>query len=207
VEVLQDAWREVWHDLGVPAPDDALRDALILRYGEPHRHYHTLQHLEECLALLRGARAAAAHPGEVALALWFHDAVYDPLSGSNEAESAAWARRAALSAGLAPDAAARIHALVLATRHDAPPASGDAALVADIDLAILGADAARFDEYERQVRAEYAPVPDALFRNGRRRILERILARERIFTTPAFHARYEARARGNIERSLAAVRA
>jgi predicted metal-dependent HD superfamily phosphohydrolase len=45
--------------------------------------------------------------------------------------------------------------LILATRHDVSPPAGDAALLVDVDLAILGSPVERFDEYEHQVRQEY----------------------------------------------------
>ena len=89
-------WREAWSALCRPAPA-GLRVELINAWAEPHRHYHDPRHLGECLALWVRWRDGCERPGEVALALWFHDAVYDPRSGSNELNSAAWAARLALS--------------------------------------------------------------------------------------------------------------
>lgn len=66
--------------------------------------------------------------------------------------------------------------LILATRHDVSPPAGDAALLVDVDLAILGSPAERLDEYERQVRQEY--------------------------NTEHFRSRYEAAARANLTRSI-----
>jgi predicted metal-dependent HD superfamily phosphohydrolase len=43
-------WHETWSQLGLPTPGDAVLDDLLDRYREPQRHYHTLQHLEECFA-------------------------------------------------------------------------------------------------------------------------------------------------------------
>ena len=151
---------------GVAAVPSALYNELMAAYAEPHRHYHTAQHLEECFAHFDAIGSLAGHPAEVALALWFHDAIYDPKRQDNEEKSAGWARAAVLAAGAAPDAAARIHALVMATRHAAVPRGPDEEVLVDIDLSILGAAPARFDEYERQVRAEYAWVPDFLFRRS-----------------------------------------
>lgn len=203
---MHEHWRAAWTTLGVPEPAKAVYEDVVRRHQEPHRYYHTLVHLAECLALQRELALAALHPGEIAVALWYHDVVYEPLSSSNEAESAELARSATLAAGVATEAADRIHALVLATRHDAPPTDADQALIMDIDLAILGAAPERFDEYERQVRAEYAAVPEALFRKGRGEILAGFLARERIFLTPDCHARLEDAARANLRRSLEALK-
>jgi predicted metal-dependent HD superfamily phosphohydrolase len=58
----------------------------------------------------------------------------------------------------------RIVKLVLASRHDAPPHGRDAALLVDIDLAILGSPPERFERYERGVRLEYGHVPEKAYR-------------------------------------------
>lgn len=201
------AWHEAWLSAGARMLDPGLHDALIVSYQEPRRAYHTLQHLRETLALLPRWAAAAPNPPRVALALWFHDAVYDPLArGSvNERRSADWARSAAWAAGTSDETADALHSLVMATCHDAEPIGPDAQLLVDIDLGVLGADAARFDEYERQVRAEYAHVPDDAFRDGRRRILQQFLARPVIFRTPAAQHALERRARANLARSIAGL--
>ena len=73
----------------------------------------------------------------------------------------------------------------------------------DVDLAILGAAESRFDEYERQVREEYAWVPENRFQSGRRSVLESFAGRESIYRTEPFRVRFETRARENIARSLA----
>jgi predicted metal-dependent HD superfamily phosphohydrolase len=197
------AWQAAWRLLAVSAPGDDALATLLARWAEPHRKYHTAQHLRECLALFEQHAALAEHAGEVAIALWFHDAVYDTHRHDNEAASADWARQVLLDAGATNDVARRVHALVMATRHSEVPATPDARLLVDIDLAILGADAARFDEYERQIRAEYAFVPEARFREKRAEILRAFLARDAIFATPSFARRFEATARANLARALA----
>jgi predicted metal-dependent HD superfamily phosphohydrolase len=199
-------WTTTWKGLGVKAPGDGLYAELLARYSAPERHYHTLQHLDECFARFGESRQLAKQPHEIELALWFHDAVYDVRGHDNEERSAAWAEDVALRAALSVDVAKRVRDLIIATKHDAMPESNDSTLLVDIDLAILGAPAERFDEYERQVRQEYAWVPEALFRGKRREILEAFLARPRIFSTDYFHSKYEAQARANLERSIAALR-
>ena len=96
--------------------------------------------------------------------------------------------------------AQRVHDLVMATRHTAVPSGQDDRLLVDIDLSILGAERARFDEYEQQIRREYAYVPGFLFRRKRREILTGFLDRPAIYSTPHFHDRLEARARDNLRR-------
>jgi len=200
---LSTHWTSTWSDLGLAEPSRSVLDELLVRYSEAHRAYHTTQHLGECFESFASAREGAEHPGEVGLALWFHDAIYDPRSSDNEARSADWAERVAAAAGASGERLARVRDLILATRHSARPDGGDAGLTVDIDLSILGASAERFDEYEAQVRREYAFVPEAAFGPARARILEGFVARERIYTTAFFRERLEARARLNLRRSIA----
>ncbi|MDH5234480.1 MAG: N-methyl-D-aspartate receptor NMDAR2C subunit [Gemmatimonadota bacterium] len=199
-------WEGTWRALGHsadPVEIAPLLAGLLARYAEPHRAYHTLVHLEECFGHWAAVRGLADRPGEVELALWYHDAVYDTHRDDNEARSAALARAAITGARLATAVGDRVEALILATRHDGTPLAGDAALLADVDLAILAAPAERFDEYERQVHAEYAWVPQAIFRSKRRAILEAFLARAHIYASAPFRASSEASARANLARSLA----
>ena len=204
--VSGDEWRRMWEALGAQTISGGLFNQLVRAYGEPQRHYHTLQHLRECLANWEAAATLARRPEEVELALWFHAAVNDPQRRANEQRSADWARASVLAAGCEPALAERVASLVLATAsHQAPAGDADAELLLDIDLAILGASPARFAEYERQVRSEYAHVADADWRTGRARVLTGFLARPRIYATAAFHDALEQRARENIARSLAAL--
>lgn len=201
---LLSRWQALWREAGaLPAP--GLSERLLAAWSEPQRHYHTLQHLGECLAHLPALAATAHDPVAVGLALWFHDAVYDPGRADNEARSAEWARAEILAAGLPTVLADHVTDLIMATCHHATPADRDAEVVVDIDLAILGAAPARFAEYERQVRREYGHLPDEVFRLGRMAVLREFLGRERIFSTEEFFARFEAVARGNLERSLRAL--
>jgi predicted metal-dependent HD superfamily phosphohydrolase len=156
--------------------------------------------------LLDGARHLAQRPDEVEAALWLHDVVYDPHARDNEAQSARWAMDRLQAAGVPVERAQYVGDLILATRHDeASPRSNalpDAVLVADIDLAILGAKREQYDRYEVQIRQEYDWVPEDAFREGRADVLRRFLQRATIFQTALFQARYEDRARANLRRSL-----
>lgn len=197
------SWVRMWQELGATTVDAGLYERLMACWNESHRRYHTTQHLRECLQHFAEVGDQAQHPAEVELALWFHDAFYDPRREDNELLSADWARQSVQQAGLPPEVGDRVHALVMATQHDAVPADPDAQLLVDIDLAILGAEPDRFDEFDQQVRAEYTHVPDESFRVGRARILNSFLARPRLYSTPHFYAALEQRARANLRRAVA----
>lgn len=202
----REAWEKAWQGLGVAAPPKLEYDKLIAAYTEPHRAYHTRQHLEECLTRLREVRGMCSHPDEVELALWYHDAIYAPRRSDNETRSADWLVKIANQISVPVTVIGRMRELVLATRHDAIPAGIDAQILVDIDLSILGASAQRFDEYERQVRKEYRWVPLLLYRSQRARILESFVKRPRIYSTEFHFNMLESKAHENITRSLGQLR-
>lgn len=169
---------------------------LVERWSEPHRAYHTLEHLLLVLELL----AAQGAQAPTMLAAWFHDAVYDPTSTHNEADSATLAR-ASLARLDRADLADRVATLIMLTaEHTAAPDS-EAAMLLDADLAILGQPPAIYLRYVEGVRAEYAHVGDENFRTGRSAILRGMLERARLYQHPAF-AHLEQPARANIAAEL-----
>ncbi|MBW8846678.1 MAG: N-methyl-D-aspartate receptor NMDAR2C subunit [Burkholderiales bacterium] len=199
-------WQAGWQALGAH-DGEALHAELLARYAEPHRAYHTQQHLAECLALFAEVRRLAEHPAEIEVALWFHDAIYDVHRHDNETLSADWARTGLRDAGAAAKVAERVAALVLATRHSVAAATPDEQLLVDVDLAIFGAAPGRFAEYEAQIRVEYAHVPRLLFNEKRRQILAGFLARPVIYGTAALRARFEAAARRNLAMAIGDLKA
>ena len=200
--MLRDRWRHAWAALRLAVPPDSVLDDLLAQYSQPSRAYHTTQHISECLEQLALAAHLTIHPGEVELAIWFHDAAYDTRSDQNEELSAAMACEVLHQADAAAVVQTRVRSLVLATRHDTEPESGDARLMVDIDLSILGAEPSRFDEYETQVRSEYSWVPELEFRKARSRVLRSFLRRRSIYATEFFRERLEASARSNLARSI-----
>ncbi len=195
----------------VPLPlQPAQWDTLKAVYATPPRAYHHWGHIE---AVLRGYAGVAAGPGwrqprEVALALLFHDAIYEPGQRDNEARSAALARETIPrwwpAAGIDD---ARVAELIgLTARHGQltpQDVDADAALMLDCDMAILAAPPAEFDAYDQAIAEEYrGHVPAFLYRINRRRFLRGVLAQPRIFLSDWFHARCDAQARANLRRAI-----
>jgi predicted metal-dependent HD superfamily phosphohydrolase len=198
----QQRWVELWSRLGAQGSGASIFAQLAAGYAEPGRAYHTAEHIRDCLAELDLSRDLAQYPDEVEAALWFHDAVYRPGASDNEDQSAELARTA-LSMGAVPhEVADRTAALVLATRHAGVPNSPDEQLICDIDLSILGREPGIFDAFERQIRREYACVPEPMYRRERSAVLSGFLRRRSIYQTNQFRHRYEALARANLERLI-----
>jgi predicted metal-dependent HD superfamily phosphohydrolase len=197
---LNQRWRDLWVQAGLPIPHRLGAD-LIRAWQEPHRHYHTPEHLIECLRLLDEHGADF----EVEQSLWFHDAFQDPRRSDNEEASAQWAERELPACGVAPEAVVRIGAMIRATAGHAVAADAQQALLLDLDLAILGATPKRFAAYERQIRAEYAWVPEPLYRTDRRKILQKFATMVPLFRTEAFQTRFTAAAHRNLTQAIATL--
>ncbi len=199
--MLRVRWTSLWQRLGAkPVPDI---EPLLSRLSEPHRHYHNLTHVRHCLSFYdRGPR----RDDVVELALWLHDAIYDPQAHDNEERSAAWCVELGHRAHLPPDVITRAERCILATRHRYPPIADDERLTVAIDLAILGETRERFRAYDRQIRQEYAWVPLATYRLERVRVLRGFLDRPVIYPHPWFAQRLEQPARFNLRATLARTR-
>lgn len=189
-------------DLGTGrASQDALDD-LLARYREPQRRYHTVTHVAHVLRSVTEllAEVPVPDPTSVRLAAWFHDAVYQPASASNEADSAALAERTLEGCEVAPERIATVARLVLATAAHEPAAPDEAVLV-DADLGVLAAEPEGYRTYTEQVRAEYAHLDEPAWRVGRARVLRSFLERPVLFHTAPMR-RLDPRARANLSAEL-----
>jgi predicted metal-dependent HD superfamily phosphohydrolase len=201
---LDDNWARAWQGLGRPVPL-RLRLELYAAWGAKSRHYHDRRHLRECLGLLEVWKGQGERTAEVGVALWFHDAVYDPGADDNELRSAAWAARALGEARVSSEVGERVFELIMATQHTRhpPPVQGlDTGLLLDIDLAILGAPPERFQAFERDIRKEYAAVPASAYRSARRIVLQGFIEREPLYHTLQARALLEEQAHLNLQGAL-----
>ncbi len=179
---------------------DEIAADLIRRHREPHRHYHTLEHIE---SMLRQAEAHDPVPA-LLLAIWYHDAVYDPRSGTNEADSADLFRKH-FRDHISPELHIEVRDLILATDHRTTPSHDPTVhLLLDLDLSILAAPPEAYDRYAQQIRQEYIHVEEDIYRSGRKHVLQSFLDRKPLYRTEAYRQK-ESTARANLERELAGL--
>ena len=175
---------------------------LAARYGEPGRHYHTLDHIRAVLDRIDALWPDA--PPALQLAAWLHDVVYDSRAADNEERSADYARAVLPALGVPSDVIDETARLILLTRsHETDPDDRAGRTLLDADLAVLSTNAPTYDAYAAAIRREYAWVAESDYRAGRRRVLERFLVRPRIYLTIEM-AEAEPRARDNLRREIAA---
>lgn len=181
---MNDVMRREWHDpLRGWAVNPSLADRTFEEiqgyYAGPGRFYHTLDHVQSVLEIVERLGSSARNLNAVKLATWLHDVVYDSRASDNEDRSADYAER--LCEQLSIPEGRPVAVLVRTTKtHDAL-GNADAQVLIDADLAILGASEPVYLAYAEKIRQEYAWVPDADYRQGRRRVLQNFLSRPRIF--------------------------
>lgn len=195
-------------------------DVLIARHGEPHRRYHGVRHVRwvvrhvlDLARRLESRHVALDDLSAVVAAAFFHDAVYDPTRNDNERASGRLAARALADLGWPSERVASVVAMIEATAahaDDSRPDSGrgsrlDTAVLLAADLGVLASEPARYADYVRGVRDEYARVDDAGWRSGRTAVLRGLLARDRLFAPELGLTDWEQRARANITAELAAL--
>lgn len=184
---------------------------LRARYAEPQRHYHTWRHLQEMLTLMEQLDEEMMNPGAVALALFYHDAVYVPGAADNELQSAKLMKKTWCSANESRALTWCIEAerMILATKTHRLPEDGrpnhDCALLLDMDMAVLGYKHQRYVEYSRQIRLEHGEVDLSLYAEKRCAFLDSLHGSP-IFLTERFRSSFEKRAQWNITLEIQALR-
>lgn len=201
--------RRVWHRIAGRRAEAAF-DGVLARHREPHRRYHTATHV---MWVCRHVdRLAAMHPvadlSALIAAAVFHDAVYDPMSATNEADSAALADARLAELGWSVDRRSDVRRWILATAGHGAAHTGDTAtaVLCDADLAILGAPANEYLAYASGVRAEYAHVTDDAWRAGRTQVLAHFLGLPNVYATSTMRDEREHRARANLTAEVASLR-
>ncbi|WP_417451208.1 metal-dependent phosphohydrolase [Kordiimonas sp.] len=198
-ETTEEARRNRWCEaFGSFENNIMVYNDLCTRMSSEGRYYHTMDHIDELLAL---AEAANITDKWFHAAIWFHDAVYHPGAKNNEEFSARLAGKAMPVLGMEGDEQAKTMAAIRATRthktHDK-----DIQLFLDADMAILGAGRERYKRYAADIRQEFSHIGDWRYGLGRRRFLKSCLKRKAIFLTPWFNRKFEAMARANIQAEL-----
>lgn len=211
-------WAEVCGKLGVDTErrQEWWQD-LERRHREPQRSYHTFAHLVELFDHMDANQALVQDMPAVTLAIFFHDAVYDPKAGSpkNEQDSAVLFDKfgqEALPAGdplglVKGELIAKVRRWIVqtATHKTAESDDEDCRLFMDFDMGILGSEPERYQRYCQMIRQEYQHVAEPFFCKARGAFLEDFLKSARegkrsVYATEVFRSRREHRALENMER-------
>jgi len=186
-------------------PGEAVFENILTRYSEPHRFYHTPEHLLSCFRILDGFFPGFQGIHHVEMALWFHDVIYEPTAKDNEEKSAELAKEYLTKLGATTVLRYSVGELIMATKHTGEPTNPGAKILLDVDTSILAAPESLYQEYEDNIRREYSWVPMDIYRQKRVEILQMFLNRPFIYATHIFREVYEKQARENLARAIAAL--
>ncbi len=195
-----------------------LEKALVLwhniaeRYNENQRAYHTLQHIQQLFEQFEQVKQYLFEPHIIALALFYHDVIYEPTRSDNEFKSAEYAV-VSLTRYLNTEQCKHIYALIMMTASHQldnllnKNKVSDAAYLLDMDLSVLGAPRTDYEKYAQAVRQEYAHVSDTEYCTGRALVLNSLLTHPTLYLTDYYYSRLEEQARANIKREIILLRA
>lgn len=147
---------------------------LTKQYAQQHRKYHTLEHIAYMFTTAKERGIMLNYAQQ--LAIWWHDAVYNVDSATNEEDSASlmWNNQGCVRSDILYDASMMIN-----DTKTHVPRNADSAVVSDLDMLIL-ADSRNYDRYRRQIREEFSHVPTDEYCIRRKEFLEHTI------TTPIF---------------------
>lgn len=179
---------------------------LTTLYTQPHRKYHNINHINDCLAELENIPHSGVNFNDRTLvgldcaiiedAIWYHDAIYNPYSKLNE-------RR---SFDLIPDSAnpsydGAVREAVLATAnhlYDQSVLAITTQIMLDIDLAGFGKERHVFARNGMNIRHEYYNTKLVDFLKGRKNFYDALVKRPTLYYTDYFHHKYHEKSRENI---------
>jgi len=196
-------------------------DAVIAAYTEPHRKYHTLEHLAYLFYQFDKIRHLLKYPEIVEQAIWFHDFVYQTEVISEYKENEANSVKAMF------DLYTKNHArlgyrpidvpflavageFILATKGHAitspyllanPALKHDCEIFLDLDLSVLFSDAHTLKAFDAGVREEFSSYGIEEFAKGRVAALQAFLDRPQVLYSTVF-AEQEPQARCSLERLI-----
>lgn len=192
--------QEAFHQLNVDLDATSLFHKLKHHYNETHRAYHNQQHIQDCLEELKRHSLPFTNKAYIALALWFHDVIYDTHKQDNEEQSAIWTQKILQEYKVTAEIIRKLKELILSTKHTGVhPTCLDAHYLIDIDLSILGRSQKECIAYDALIRKEYGWVKEEHYRKARTRILQKFLDQDWIYYTDTYRKTHEEQARKNIE--------
>lgn len=197
---LKHVWFELHQHYHFSEPDKSF-NILIAAYSEKQRSYHTVQHLYECLSLFESVQSKLNDVHAVALALWFHDVIYDPQAKDNELRSAELFEQY-MAQDLSVNIVHKVKRWILATQKHVPTNELDLQFLLDIDLGILAATPERFLQYEQQIQQEYSWVDPDVYSIKRKEVLAHFYQSEPLYQTEYFQQNFERRAKENLRELL-----
>jgi predicted metal-dependent HD superfamily phosphohydrolase len=193
--------------IGFPQNDASIVAADIIKtYNKPERGYHGIKHISGMLKSFNRYLSESSesglikNPDEFRFAILMHD--YVNGEADDVEKSILKAKEFLYSIAPSYDTS-YVEKLILATDYSKTQSPDfEQGLMQDIDIEILGKSPDEYQKYSRDIRKQYADIPDEKFNPARTEILESFLGRKNIYNTQYYRDRYENQARSNIEQEI-----
>lgn len=213
ISKMRNLFISLWRDLNMTGDPVHHFQVMENAYGDnvhydmKQRYYHTLDHIYWMLRrvdeMARFDQTSGAIHNKtdwdlIRFATWYHDLVMDDEEGSAYYAYKIFHYYSDENRLVAK----KIERIICATKHQYLPVRFDEQVLCDCDLAILGSSEETFDNYENNIRKEYAEVSDRDFAIGRIKVLNKFLNRPWIYMTEYGRLHWELKARDNLKRSI-----
>jgi predicted metal-dependent HD superfamily phosphohydrolase len=214
---LWEAWKHGFYgsSLEPDVKDEKLFSALMHKYTEEHRSYHSLFHLNNLLEELQDycnyISLDDSTKRELYLTILYHDSVYDIIHrlsgekvkpGDNENESIKYFKkhRYLVSNSLSENITQNIVNNIEASKYKKFKSE---CLFGDFDLAALGASWNKYHKNSERIIEEFSTyfTPQEVF-TARLQFLSKLLEVDRIYYSEYFYMNYEIRAKENITKDV-----
>lgn len=210
-QTLYNRVRMVWTDVvGYGYGVNNELSALVTAYDKGIRCYHTLEHVLYCLTKAEqffqdeSYKLTEMERAAVKLALFYHDAIYDPTETDNEGRSGNLAWQGTKALGYARGFSDNVEWMIQDTATHLPRTEMSQ-FVCDADLAILAEPPGTYKEYVEKVREEYYMYTDDEWIGGRIKFLEKYLIKPKFFYLSC-NERLNHNARENMQAELLDLR-
>lgn len=202
-QYLWKEWSQLFESSAAAADPQWFERLWELQALDPARHYHTAVHVQELLQYFLLLRSnliimSAEEHRAVILAIFFHDAIYNAKSSTNEEDSTELFQSFETN-GL-------VEEMIMASKAHADTDKPTVAFFLDLDLSVLGKTDAAYQQYAFLIRKEYSFVPHETYCEKRANILESFLQQQYIYKTVFFRDMFEERARSNLIREIDLLR-
>jgi len=201
---LAERFCTLWQDCGGTEGEEVWQN-LQRHYQEPHRFYHTLDHLAHCLGELDAAKDHITELNATEMAIWFHDVIYHYGARDNEILSVDYFRTLA-EPTMPAQFVDRVSEFIIATQHSGAAQDGSVAFVVDLDLSGFGLPWEDYLADSDALRLEAQGVGDEQYYQGKLRFLGELQRWPSLFQTSFFRQRLESVAQKNIARYTAELR-
>ena len=149
-------------------------NTLLSMWNESHRHYHNLNHLNDLIEQINENKSKFSEKEyeKLMLAAIFHDCVYDPMSSTNEEDSAKFLIECAVDKSNSDILDVQRMILDTKTHKSTTPLSES---FNKFDMSIVERDFDQLLEWETGISEEFSIYTKEEYKEGRVKFLESLL--------------------------------